>query len=278
MLTVKSLRATVAAGEVPTLPIKTAEVRLILATVMRELLAAELITVAEAARRVGIRDDKLASKLAREHGLRTSPAAMAAFAARGHAAQSAKAAKHDAEIERLRKSGMFREDIAKRVGLTVDQVRRALGRLGLTGVRVVGVATERRAPVVEELKTAIIAGASLSQAARKVGVTAGAAAGLLSRAGVRIANLRPALPPVRNSDGTPRPRVQKVLRATPKQLAALETQRAVMTANYSRRTYVPPPTREEADRAVAEFLARHSITVCPSPVVEGPNNFGVGFR
>lgn len=278
MLTIESLRATVAAGEVPTLPIKTTEVRLILATVMRELMAQELITVAEAARRVGIRDNKLASKLAREHGLRTSPAAMAAFAARGHAAQAAKAAKHDAEIERLRKSGMLREAIAERVGLTVDQVRRALGRLGLTGVRVVGIATERRAPMVEELKTAITAGASLSQAAKQVGVTAGAAAGMLSRAGVRVAHLRPALPPARNANGTPRAPRQKIIRATPKQLAALQAQRTVMTANYSRRTYVPPPSREEAERAVAEFLAKRSITVCPSPVVEGPNNFGVGFR
>jgi hypothetical protein len=44
------------------------------------------------------------------------------------------------------------------------------------------------------------------------------------------------------------------------------------------RTYLPPPTREEADRLVAEFIERRNVTVCPPAVVVEPSNAGVKWR
>jgi hypothetical protein len=40
-----------------------------------------------------------------------------------------------------------------------------------------------------------------------------------------------------------------------------------------------PPSREEADALVAQFLARRSVTVCPpAGEVQEPHNSGVGWR
>jgi hypothetical protein len=40
-----------------------------------------------------------------------------------------------------------------------------------------------------------------------------------------------------------------------------------------------PPSREEADALVAQFLARRSVTVCPpAGEVQEPHNGGVGWR
>jgi hypothetical protein len=52
-----------------------------------------------------------------------------------------------------------------------------------------------------------------------------------------------------------------------------------MRGRFGKRPVIQPPSREEADRAVAAFLASRTVTVCkPAPEILSPNNFGVGFR
>lgn len=304
MLTVESLRATVAAGEVPVLPraLRGAEQQAMVEA-MRSLLA-EHHTVADAARMLGFRSHKTGQEFARTHSLKPTEESArrqaAAFAAAGNKARSdriaAERAGYDDKIRAMRADGHTYKEIAAALGLLHAQVNRAIGRLAYRGIAMPKVvkpkpprspnaerrrvkdaaANARRTAMARQIAECVSAGLTVFQIAERMRLDVARVSRICARHGWRPNGQAAAKPTVTAPPPHP-PRSANNPFLTPAQQANVDTQRA-RTFKQAMRVKLPPPTREEADRAIAEFLARRPITVCASVRVDIPSNFGERWR
>lgn len=180
---------------------------------------------------------------------------------------------HDAAIRAMRERGMLRDDIAEELGISPKSVSAAFKRLGYGARKAIAVGSDRFNALLAELKERVAKGESVDAVAPQIGITRDVAWGILRKAGVSIVDLRPKLPAGWKKG---RSRGPQAPRATPAQLHALEEQRETQRRIRKR---LPLPAQEEAERAIAEYLARHSVTQCPPAApITAPINAGMRFR
>lgn len=283
MLTVESLRATVAAGDVPVHPrVLLGDEREAVRTVAAEMLARDM-TVREMSAAIGFRSVKSAEEFCRVCGLAPTAAAkqrvMAAFAEAGRAAVAAKSdaqlAKHRDAIISMTRAGQSAKEIGRTIGLGNKVVQALLKRIRATtplprhaADHSVGrLNAERRAEQARKIRALLDQGMSGNAAAKAIGMDHKTVHRLMAKHGWRAKSA-----PVRAEQQviTPHKRNPFLTRG---QQANADVQRRFLGTKFNR-VVVAPPSREEAERAVAEFLAKRSVTVCASVRVDIPSNFG----
>lgn len=308
VLTPDALRATIAAGQVPVLPkvMSPAESQAA-AIVMRELMDERAITAVQAGMLLGYRSKSAACSLAKRYDIKTSDAVLAAVRARNAiAGRAVQQAKHqalridlDAKVQALREQGKTHAEMKAELGINRTTLERSCTRLGAVNNRSVAnkaawakrkaartdpTFEERRRAKVEENRQRRVAmvrqiaellgeGLNMQQVARQMGVNRKTVEGACAKY-----QLRAAAAPKPKPAPEPEPRAPLYNNPflTPAQRANVDVQRGVLGRRFNSKKNLPPPTREEADRAVAEFLARRSVTVCPPAArIETPCNAGV---
>lgn len=275
---------------------------------LRALIVAEDITVAEAARKLGI-PRKVANNMALEHSIRASDRAVAAAAklagAQANAARSATAAAIDAEIFALWRSHS-RTEIAAKLGLKIGRVRKAIER-GLKG----GLLTTKKMganhPAVIAMRRQRDADAARLREVVEQGNTVTAAAAICgfsrSRARSMAAEYRITVAPdvllaawrrnaaaghaKRSADAEARRKRELMERWTapvarernPKLSAGQQaTVDRLRCRSWRKEHPLGIPSNEEADALVREWLAKNKPTVGPAPRIEEPSNFGAKWR
>jgi hypothetical protein len=194
----------------------------------------------------------------------------------------------DQAVAALLAEGKSRAETMAALGLTYWQVDEAMRR---TGARVLNTTVarmraqanklfikrgqERRREVV---KLAVTLGPAAI--AKRIGITRARVYEILREEGLAAGATKPAKPkPIAKP-----PAAAPLAPPNPYRTAAQQQQvDRIKAQTWHRRDArlqaLAPPTREEADALVAQFLARRSVTVCPPAAeVQQPHNSGVGWR
>lgn len=199
-------------------------------------------------------------------------------------------------VRRLQSSELTVRRWAKAAGYTPPAEAVAAARsVGLAKGNAAKLATSKKAKLLEALRADPTL--PVSTAAKQIGLDPTHARRCAESAG--LTEGRPyavrmiVLPPPRPKKVAPPPLLQQDGRPKHEGMAQLANLRLVtnyarsaeskeegyrITAKAQRMAQLPPVTQDEADRLVADFIARKGVTVCPAPPSpEMPGNLGVGF-
>lgn len=179
-------------------------------------------------------------------------------------------------FRQLAKAGTGTTEIARLMGISTTAVHDARRVYGLrSNAPTVAEQVAQRDQQARDLDALLQQGLSVPHAAQKIGITAKRANKLCARYGLKFAT--------NHAHGRGGSMVPKATRGpgklTPAQREATDRFRQVSwTIACNKLRVMPPPSREEADRLVAEAIAAGRITICPpaaSP--EKPMNAGQGW-
>lgn len=276
------------------------------AEALREAMIAGDLTVAEAARAIGI-SERRGHKIATAYGLRASPEAVA----RRKAAFSAEAAKlglqRSLEARRDYFARMSQAAVVAALGVSANAVARVLH-----GWRKPRPETQMRAPkppsvpkaqkmeqrriqraeIAKQMRVFVERGMPVRMAGRKLGISRKAAERIATEHGIKadpltLKNWRAANAARQRAAQTARRQAEQIpaapAPANPRLSAAQQDNVRRVKAGWwkgdPRLRLLPPPSRDEADALVRDFLARRGATICPpAGEVIIPGNSGVGWR